>query len=103
MVVESNQPSNDRPFGTMLALLAVCARKGKGKAPSPQTGRPHKGLPTQLHACLRAGFALTHLLREGLCFLGDLGRSRIKKYFLFKYEGGKTCLKKLDLLIRSIV
>lgn len=67
-----------------LALLAVCARKGKGKAPRPPSSMPASGL----------GFLLPICSGEGFHFLGDLGRSRIKKYFLFKYEGGKTLLKK---------
>lgn len=87
----------------ILALLAVCTRKGKGKAPSSQTGRPHKACPPSSVPASGLGLLLPICSGEELYFLGDLGRSRIKKYFLFKYEGGKTCLKKLDLLIRSMV
>lgn len=68
------------------ALLTVCARKGRGKAPSPDR---HPQSPVHPAPCL-PGLGLLSPFRsgKGLYFLDDLGRSRIKKYFLFKYEGG---------------
>lgn len=72
-----------------LALLAVCARKGRGKAPSPD--RLTQQRPVHPAPCLPGLGLLSPIsLGEGLYFLGDLGRSRIKKYFLFKYEGEKN-------------
>lgn len=59
-------------------------QKGQRKGTLPPGSVPASGL----------GFLLPICSGEGVYFLGDLGRSRIKKYFLFKYEGGKTHLKK---------
>lgn len=63
-------------------LLAVCAREDKGKA-CPLSPMPISGLGLLLPICLD----------EGSHFLVTWVGSRIKKYFLFKYEGGKLTLK----------
>lgn len=78
MAAETNQPSNDRPLGTWHLRSWQYVPEGAKERPLPPGPTPASGL----------GFLLPIRLGEGVYFLGDLGRSRIKKYFLFKYEGG---------------
>lgn len=84
MAAETDQPSNDRPLGTWHLRSWQYVPEGAKERHLPPGPTPASGL----------GFLLPICSGEGVYFLGDLGRSRIKKYFLFKYEGGKTHLKK---------
>lgn len=103
-VTETNQPHNDRPFGTWhLHSWQYVPERAKERHPVHRQADPTKACPPSSMPASGLGLLLPICSGEGLYFLGDLGRSRIKKYFLFKYEAGKTCLKKLDLLIRSMV
>lgn len=84
MAAETDQPSNDRPLGTWHLRSWQYVPEGAKERHLPPGPTPASGL----------GFLLPICSGEGVYFLGDLGRSRIKKYFLFKYEGGGTHLKK---------